>query len=96
MAFSSKRFTAFLLAVPFPAGPVSGADVTSHSSIPDKPEFDIQKASVTRDGNELIFAMEVAADAGGERPAAIGQLKGSTVYSYVWPTSLGSGPINLH
>lgn len=70
-------------------------DVVSNSSMPDKPSFDIQKASIKRDGHNLVFRIDVAKSAGGETPEAIGQLKGATVYSYVWPTSFDPSVIGF-
>jgi len=64
----------------------TASEITSASSVPDKPSFDIQKAEVKRDGHHLVFSMSVASGAGKETPEAIGKLKGATVYSYVWPT----------
>ena len=61
-------------------------DVESVSSMPDKPAFDIQRASIVKEGQSLIFRMEVAREAGHDMPNPIGQLEGSMVYSYVWPT----------
>jgi len=75
--------TGLLALTPLCAG---ASEITSSSSVPDKPSFDIQQASVNRDGNDLVFSMSVAADAGNDIPASIGELKGATVYSYVWPT----------
>ena len=64
----------------------SSQGIKSNSSVPDKPSFDIQKASVKHDDSSLVFRIEVAKDAGADTPKAIGKLKGSSVYSYVWPT----------
>lgn len=69
--------------------------VTSTSSIPDKPSFDIQKAAIKRDGHSLVFRMDVAKGAGASTPATIGQLKGATVYSYVWPTSFDPSAVGF-
>lgn len=72
------------------AGPV-----TSTSSVPDKPSFDIQQASIERDGQQLVFRIDVAGEAGGETPTAIGRLKGATVHSYVWPTSFDPSTVGF-
>ena len=63
--------------------------------MPEKPSFDIQKASIKRDGYHLLFRIDVAKEAGNDTPQAIGQLKGSTVYSYVWPTSLDPSAVGF-
>ena len=52
------------------------------------PAFDITRAGATTDGRLTTFAMELAGTAGSQKPAAIGQLAGAKVQSYVWPTSL--------
>ncbi len=75
--------------------PAIAGDVTSKSSIPDKPSFDIQKASIKRDGQSLTFRVEVAGKAGESTPAEIGKLKGSEVYSYVWPTSFDPSAVGF-
>ena len=69
--------------------------IESHASVPDKPAFDIQKASVRRDGHQLVFRIDVAGQAGSSIPNAIGKLKGSTVYSYVWPTSFDPSAVGF-
>ena len=69
--------------------------ITSESSIPDKPSFDIQKASIKRDGQSLVFRIDVAGKAGQRVPKSIGKLKGSTVYSYVWPTSFDPSTVGF-
>lgn len=50
--------------------------------------FDVVHAKITTDGNVAIFHMAVSGRAGVTRPAASGKFAGSTVFSYVWPTSI--------
>lgn len=57
--------------------------------------FDIVRTQITRVGRDLVFEMAVSGRAGASRPAASGQLAGSSVYSYVWPTSLNSGLVGF-
>jgi len=52
--------------------------------------FDIVRTEIARAGDDLIFSMAVSGVAGATKPAPSGKLAGSTVYSYVWPTSLDS------
>ncbi|EOD79135.1 hypothetical protein D515_02052 [Grimontia indica] len=59
------------------------------------PTFDIVHAKVVKNGGSLTFQTEVAADIGEEKPTAVGKLAGSSVYSYVWPTSLNSADIGF-
>lgn len=58
-------------------------------------EFDIVRTSITRTGGDLVFTMGVSGRAGASRPARTGQLAGSQVYSYVWPTSLDSSAVGF-
>jgi len=52
--------------------------------------FDIVHTRISTEGNSAVFHMEVSAKAGQSKPAAIGQLAGSDVFSYVWPTTIDS------
>lgn len=52
------------------------------------PAFDIVHTRVRTEGRTAVFHMAVSGQAGVDRPTASGQLAGSTVFSYVWPTSL--------
>ena len=59
------------------------------------PTFDIVHARVTRENNIATFHMGVATRAGDSKPVPTGQLAGSKVFSYVWPTSLNSGSVGF-
>lgn len=50
--------------------------------------FDIVHARITTDGNVAVFHIAVSGHAGESKPAPSGQLAGSDVFSYVWPTSI--------
>ena len=52
------------------------------------PEFDIVHSRISTEGRTAIFHMAVSGRAGESRPTATGELAGSQVFSYVWPTSL--------
>ena len=54
------------------------------------PEFDIVHTKISTEGNIAIFHMAMSGRAGESRPAASGQLAGSRVFSYVWPTTIDS------
>ena len=45
-------------------------------------------SSITTEGNTAIFHIAVAGKAGTSTPVKSGKLAGSTVFSYVWPTSI--------
>ncbi len=50
--------------------------------------FDILAAHVHRKGNVVTFHMTTNGIAGADVPEATGEVGGSSVWSYVWPTSL--------
>lgn len=52
------------------------------------PNFDILAAHVHANGRIVTFHMSVAGEAGETRPEGVGQMAGSTILSYVWPTRL--------
>ncbi len=51
-------------------------------------EFDIVHTRITTDSGVAVFHMAVSGKAGESRPSASGKLAGSSVFSYVWPTSI--------
>jgi len=50
--------------------------------------FDILAAHAHREGRSVTFHMTTNGKAGSDKPKVTGQLGGSSVYGYVWPTSL--------
>lgn len=60
-----------------------------------KAAFDIIETRITTTGDSAIFSTRVRGEAGSEKPAATGKFEGSSVYAYVWPTSLNSGDIGF-
>jgi hypothetical protein len=50
--------------------------------------FDIVHTKITTEGHTAVFHVAVSGKAGAVKPAATGKLAGSTVFSYVWPTTL--------
>ncbi len=65
-----------------------GIQSSSESKI--KAPFDIVHAKISTQGNVATFHMQVSGKAGTNKPTAIGKLAGSSVFSYVWPTTLDS------
>ncbi|KXF80246.1 hypothetical protein [Enterovibrio coralii] len=59
------------------------------------PTFDIVHAKVVKNGSKLTFQTEVVDEIGEIKPAVVGELAGSSVYSYVWPTALNSADIGF-
>ncbi len=52
--------------------------------------FDIIHTKITTKANIATFHMAVSGKAGKNKPTPTGQLAGSNVFSYVWPTSIDS------
>ena len=57
--------------------------------------FDIIHANLSTDGNVAIFHMGVSEQAGASKPTPSGKLAGSSVFSYVWPTSIDSAEVGF-
>ena len=57
--------------------------------------FDIVHAKITSKNNIATFHMAVAEQAGKSKPTPSGKLAGSSVYSYVWPTSMDSSVVGF-
>lgn len=57
--------------------------------------FDIVHTKLSTDGRHAVFHMAVSGRAGERKPAATGQLAGSRVFSYVWPTTLDSALVGF-
>lgn len=53
-------------------------------------DFDIVHAYVSISGNVATFQMAVSGQAGATVPTPAGQLAGSEVFAYVWPTTIDS------
>ncbi|MEW8276321.1 MAG: hypothetical protein AB2733_19770 [Candidatus Thiodiazotropha taylori] len=52
--------------------------------------FDIIHTKISTEGSTAVFHMAVSSNAGTSKPAATGKLAGSSVFSYVWPTTIDS------
>ncbi len=74
-------------------GQSGGIPTQAETSI--KPSFDIVHTRLSTEGNTAIFRMAVSGKAGAIRPAKSGKLAGSSVFSYVWPTSLDPSVIGF-
>ena len=57
--------------------------------------FDIVHAKISTHKNLATFHMRVSDKAGAIKPEAIGKLAGSSVFSYVWPTTLDSSVVGF-
>ena len=69
--------------------------------IPTKPSktvkapFDVIHTKITTEGNVAVFHMAVSGKAGASTPTKSGKLAGSTVFSYVWPTTLDPSTVGF-
>lgn len=88
----ANRFaTVAALLTGFGLGGVALADVlTSPANQVVDPAFDIRSVEVRADGDMVRFRMTLRGEAGVRRPAATGQLGGSQMFAYLWPTSADS------
>ena len=88
------------------AAAYAGSDHKSHAinqegavkSAVDKAKvasFDILAAHVHRKGRTVTFHMTTNGVAGADKPDATGKFGGSSVYSYVWPTSLDPSTVGF-
>ncbi|WP_028023457.1 hypothetical protein [Enterovibrio calviensis] len=95
-----KKTALVLLALSFSTSAIAHQDVHEGHIVSDKkdgisPTFDIVHAKVVKNGTSLTFQTAVVGEAGKEKPESVGQLAGSEVYSYVWPTALNSADIGF-
>ena len=76
----------------------STAHAHSIKASPDKAvqaSFDIIETRITTRGDRAVFTTRVRGEAGKDKPDATGKFEGSSVYAYVWPTTLDSGEIGF-
>lgn len=82
-------------------GGVSAHDTGYHDGIATQASkavqapFDILHTRISTEGNVATFHMAVSGKAGASRPTKSGKLAGSSVFSYVWPTSLDPSVIGF-
>lgn len=81
---------ASLGAAPVIAGSHHDHGIQAGAQTSVEPSFDIVHARITTDGRVATFHMAVSGEAGVSRPTPSGQLAGSDVFAYVWPTTLDS------
>lgn len=60
-----------------------------------KAPYDIHHTRITTEGNIATFHIAVSGKAGASRPSKTGKLAGSTVFSYVWPTSMDPSTVGF-
>ena len=79
---------------------LSAASAVAHEIKSDKggkvdAAFDVVRTNISTEGKDAVFRIGVSGKAGSAKPTPTGKLAGSTVYSYVWPTSLDSGTVGF-
>ncbi len=89
----TQTLATLLLAVT--ASNLSAHGIDSPTDKNKSPAFDITRADATTDGRLTTFMMELAGVAGSVKPKPIGQLEGSKVEAYVWPTSLDPAKVGF-
>lgn len=75
------------------AGHASFADdhhggIQSQATKTVKAPFDIVHTKISTEGNTAVFHVAVSGKAGANKPSKTGKLAGSSVFSYVWPTTI--------
>ena len=70
-------------------------DIQSAVQSGTAPAFDITSAAATTDGRLTTFLMEVAGIAGSVTPVPVGQVAGSKVEAYVWPTDIDPSAVGF-
>jgi hypothetical protein len=90
---------ALVLALAVQGSLAHGSD--HQGGLPSKPApavkapYDIVHTRITTEGNTAVFHMAVSGKAGALKPSKGGQLAGSSVFSYVWPTSLDPSAVGF-
>lgn len=83
---------ALMFAVPVA---VQADPITSKAGNISQAEFDIVRSEIVQTTDSITFEIAVSGKAGESKPVASGKLAGSSVYSYVWPTSLNSSAVGF-
>lgn len=83
-------FAAAVISLPAYADKHHSGGLQANKSAGVLAPFDIVHTRITTKGNVATFHMAVSGKAGATKPTPTGQLAGSQVFSYVWPTSIDS------
>lgn len=75
-------------------GPHTGG-IPSAPNTKVKAPFDIFHTRITTEGNIATFHIAVSGKAGANKPGKTGKLAGSTVFSYVWPTTIDPSAVGF-
>lgn len=82
-------------ALPVYATGAGAHSIEAKPSEATRASFDIIETTVVTKGDDAVFTTRVRGEAGKDKPDATGRFEGSSVYAYVWPTSLDSGDIGF-
>lgn len=78
-----------------PTAALADGAITSPADPARPAAFDILSASVSFQGEEVVFRMTARAEAGSAIPDPAGALAGAPVWSYVWPTTLDPATVGF-
>jgi hypothetical protein len=95
MRIRSVAHAAVVAAIGAAAAPAATHEIVAATGNAAAAPFDIVRTEVAAEGGEVVFRMAVSGEAGASRPTPSGRLAGSTVHSYVWPTSLDSAAVGF-
>lgn len=84
-AFATAAF-ALTLGAQAHSGHTGGIQTAPDRSV--RAPFDIVHTKISTEGNVAVFHVAVSGKAGASKPSKVGKLAGSSVFSYVWPTTL--------
>ncbi len=87
--FSSVIFAAGLSSLTYAGGEHRGGILAAKDASVLAP-FDIVHTKITTKGSVATFHIGVSGEAGTSKPTPSGKLAGSSVFSYVWPTTIDS------
>lgn len=71
------------------------APIVTEADVTKAAPFDIVRTEIVTSNGSAVFRSQVRSGAGTSIPAATGAFAGSSVYSYVWPTSLNSSDVGF-
>ncbi|HEV7368464.1 hypothetical protein [Arenibaculum sp.] len=77
------------------AGMATAHEIEAKAGGGADPAFDVVRTGIATEGGDVVFRIAVSGEAASSRPTPTGKLAGSTVFSYVWPTSLDSATVGF-
>lgn len=86
---------ALSLALTDPASAHGTGGITAPAGDGVAAPFDVIHARISTEAGIAVFHMGVSGQAGASTPAPSGQLAGSQVFSYVWPTTIDTAEVGF-